>query len=221
MRTSHPSFTHPFFWGIKTLNRPRSGMEISGSGVSMWWSVPLKILVVPTNFATNEEYDPVRNRWTTRAPMPTARYHLTAAVVNNKIYVIGGYSSNHGDNLNANQEYNPDTNTWVNKKSMLTARIVLASGVINNKIYVIGGCKFISGQFQILTTNEKYNPHLNTWTTKENMIPARSGPAIGVVNNKIYVIGGESARDIQINNNEQYDPSLDRQNRKHGKHTPR
>ncbi len=41
-------------------------------------------------------YDPATNTWTAGAPMPTARYLCTAAVVNDKIYVMGGRTINSG-----------------------------------------------------------------------------------------------------------------------------
>ena len=40
--------------------------------------------------ATVEEYDPKTNTWRSRANMPTPRNHSAVAVVNGKIYVIGG-----------------------------------------------------------------------------------------------------------------------------------
>ena len=52
------------------------------------------------------------NSWTAKAPMPEAGGG-EAAVVNGKIYVIGG---------NSNFEYNPDTDTWTTKKPMPTPR---------------------------------------------------------------------------------------------------
>jgi len=39
-----------------------------------------------------EEYDPVTDTWTRKADMPTARLSHSASVVNEKIYVIGGWN---------------------------------------------------------------------------------------------------------------------------------
>jgi hypothetical protein len=44
----------------------------------------------PNSTSTVEEYDPVTNTWTTKADMLTARWGLSASVVNGKIYAIGG-----------------------------------------------------------------------------------------------------------------------------------
>ena len=67
--------------------------------------------------------------------MTTARYSATAWVVNNKIYVIGGYS---WTSLATNEEYDPSLNTWATKTAMTTARYSATAWVVNNKIYVIG-----------------------------------------------------------------------------------
>jgi N-acetylneuraminic acid mutarotase len=37
-----------------------------------------------------EEYDPVTNQWTGKAPMPTPRAQLTTAEIGGHIYAIGG-----------------------------------------------------------------------------------------------------------------------------------
>ena len=51
--------------------------------------------------------------WTTKASMPTARAQLGVAVVNGKIYAIGGENNSAtGPNvLNINEAYDPATNT--------------------------------------------------------------------------------------------------------------
>jgi N-acetylneuraminic acid mutarotase len=41
-------------------------------------------------FAAHEVYNPAADRWTTVAPLPTARHGLAVAAVNGKLYTIGG-----------------------------------------------------------------------------------------------------------------------------------
>ena len=49
-------------------------------------------------------------KWTIKAPMPTARYGSAAAVVNGKIYVVGGYYCDDSSHyLSTNEEYEPGT----------------------------------------------------------------------------------------------------------------
>jgi len=55
-------------------------------------------------------FDPIKGSWEQKAPMPTARTGLAAAVANGKIYAIGGWNGNLGDlkDLNVLEEYTPD-----------------------------------------------------------------------------------------------------------------
>src|SRR5262249_58819904 len=61
-------------------------------------------------------------------------------------------------------------------------------------------------------TVEEYDPATNTWRARSPMPTARNHAAIGVVNNKIYVIGGRvGAAFIGVASNtdvgEEYDPA--------------
>ncbi|HIE27921.1 TPA: hypothetical protein EYP66_11600 [Candidatus Poribacteria bacterium] len=59
--------------------------------------------------------------WTKKADMPTARYFLSASVVEGKIYVIGGGSG--FDEFYATVEvYDAATDTWVTRADMPTPR---------------------------------------------------------------------------------------------------
>ena len=76
----------------------------------------------PTRFnaktlPTVEEYDPVADKWTEKADMPTPRYVLSASSVNGKIYVIGGTSVRPGLPLAKVEEF--DTGFAVNPAGKL------------------------------------------------------------------------------------------------------
>jgi N-acetylneuraminic acid mutarotase len=89
----------------------------------------------------NEEYDPQTDTWTTKTPMPTARNGLAVAVVNNRIYAIGGATDFNPwtNNLNVVEEYDPATDTWRTVQSMPTSRSLMSAASIGTSIYVIGG----------------------------------------------------------------------------------
>ena len=70
--------------------------------------------------------------------MPTSRAYLTSAVVNGKIYCIGG-SKFSGSALDKVEVYDPETDSWETKTSMPTVRGYLTSSAVNGKIYCIGG----------------------------------------------------------------------------------
>ncbi len=48
---------------------------------------------VPNYLTTVEEYNPEIDKWDTKTGMPTPRTALTSAVVNGKIFVIGGWNN--------------------------------------------------------------------------------------------------------------------------------
>ena len=163
-------------------------------------SFSLAPFLVPHAEAT-EDY------WETMADMPTGRLGPGVAVVNGKIYVIGGM---YVDFLNTNEEYDPATDTWTRKRSMPTRRIAFATAVYQNKVYCIGG----GGDFgfeEVTGITEVYDPLTDTWETKATMPTAREFICADVVNGKIYVIGG--SKPVNLNDpsyvpnvNEVYDP---------------
>ena len=133
--------------------------------------------------------------------MPTARSYLTAAVVNDKIYAIGG-----DEPLTSTvEEYDPSTNTWSAKTSMSSRKERLTSTVVKGKIYVIGG---LGGR----ATNsvEEYDPSIDTWSEKASMNEYRYALTSATVNDKIYAIGGENyyvSYSIFYSKVEMYDPA--------------
>ena len=154
----------------------------------------------------------VENEWTTVESMHTARAGLGVAVVNGKIYAIGGLSNN--VQLSVNEEYNPVTDTWTKKASMPTARSGFATAVYQNKIYCIGGTvgdgeSTVSG---FTGVNEVYDPTTNSWETKASMPTGRADLCASVVDGKIYLIGGKEYWGVspfyhELAVNEVYDPA--------------
>jgi N-acetylneuraminic acid mutarotase len=156
----------------------------------------------------------VENEWTAKEPMPTARGGFGVAVVNGKIYAIGGL--NNDTQLAVNEEYNPVTNTWTTKTPMPTARSGFAIAVYQNKIYCIGGTvgdseDLVSG---FTGVNEVYDPVKNIWEIKESMPTPRADLCASVVDGKIYLIGGKEYWGVEpfyheLDVNEVYYPETD------------
>jgi len=152
--------------------------------------------------------DEVENSWTTKTPMHGARSSLGVAVVNEKIYAIGGRTGSLGTGADigftgANEEYNPTTDKWTFKMPMPTPRAYLAVVSYENKIYCIGGVNVENGEYAALGTNEVYDPATDTWETKASLPKPKLGVTASVVSGKIFVVGGES------NVLEVYDPAAD------------
>jgi N-acetylneuraminic acid mutarotase len=143
--------------------------------------------------------------WVEKASMPTARGYLDVAVVNGKIYAIGGSGP-----IGTNEEYDPVADNWTTKSPMSIPEQSFAIAVFQDKIYCIGGLPY--GDTGM---NQVYDPATNTWTTKAPMPTARYGLQSNVVDGKIYLMGGVKLNEGYnqgfqlLNVTEVYDPSSD------------
>jgi N-acetylneuraminic acid mutarotase len=152
------------------------------------------------------EYDPAADTWQALAPMPSKRGSSLAAVVGDRIYVIGGATTIPGSketavyptrphmSVGTVEEYDPASNTWRERSAMPTPRNHAAIGVVNGKIYVIGGrvgAAFI-GLASDISVVEEYDPATDQWSGPRARMPiARSAIGAGVDGGRIYVAGGE------------------------------
>jgi len=142
------------------------------------------------------------NTWASKAPMQVSRGDFGVAVVNGKIYAIGGVGSL--QYLSTNEEYDPVTDTWTFKEPMPTPRAYFGIAVYQNRIYVIGGtAEWGANGLSPTGANVVYDPATDTWETKTPMPTPRIGVRANVVDGKIYLIGGKS------NATEVYDPATD------------
>jgi N-acetylneuraminic acid mutarotase len=156
------------------------------------------IVVAPVFSSEKSE----ENVWVTKASMHVARSGMGVAVVNGKIYAIGGNAENGVTDVN--EEYDPATDIWTFKKPMPTPMEYFAIAAYQNKVYCIG-----SG------VNEVYDPATDTWESKTPMPTPRNGLQANVVNGKIYLVGGYVTDSSSSTGysilvlNEVYDPAND------------
>ncbi|KON32091.1 hypothetical protein AC478_01365 [miscellaneous Crenarchaeota group-1 archaeon SG8-32-3] len=173
--------------------------------------IPFLIVILLISLFLSTSHFPVvdaaENSWMTKKSMSTVRGGLGVAVVNGKIYAIGG--SNDDTQLDITEEYNPATDTWTTKSPMPTARSGFAIAVYQSKIYCIGGTTGDSG---FTGVTEVYDPASDKWQTKLSMPTPRADLCASVVDGKIYCIGGKKYWGIdsfyqELNVTEVYDPT--------------
>ena len=90
-----------------------------------------------TNVNVTEMYDPKTDIWMTLDPMLSARSGISAASINNTIYVFGGEDAT--KTYNNNEKYDVKDKKWESKEPLPTARHGLSAVSGNDKIYIIGG----------------------------------------------------------------------------------
>jgi N-acetylneuraminic acid mutarotase len=172
------------------------------------------------------------NSWTSRASMQVARAYLGVAVVDGRIYAIGGDEGSETGNcmtgtgmtyrvVNVTEEYDPNLDTWVEKAQMPTVRARFGTAVHRGMIYCIGGYNGATvfygpesydwkTEYYDLGANEVYDPATDTWETKTPLPTPRHASATNTVDGRIYVIGGYSITTHSVLNvNEVYDPETD------------
>jgi len=143
--------------------------------------------------------------WVPKARMLSTRTSFGVAVVDGKIYAIGGHPFG-GVTTDVNEEYDPTTDKWISKKKLPGIRAWFGTVVYDNEIYVIGGAWFLSGSE--LNEIMVYSPATDTWNTNKAAMPtARSGIEANIVDNEIFVIGGRNSDRI-LDVNEVYDPAV-------------
>jgi N-acetylneuraminic acid mutarotase len=176
------------------------------------------------------EYDPPANKWTKKKPMALPAHHLALTELNGKIYVFGGFTEGKIGNLaawtpiNNAFEYDPVNDSWKALAPMPTKRGAAVTATVGGKMYVIGGATTAPGATnpaihptvaqRVLSTVEEYDPDTNAWRTRAPMPTPRNHTAAGVVDGKIYVIGGRIgaafiAASSDLANVEAYDPATD------------
>jgi N-acetylneuraminic acid mutarotase len=156
-----------------------------GHLMDMFWN---PLFITHDVVDTNEEYNPILDKWVWKSPMPTARARFGTAVYQNKIYCIGGYNTGLAE-VGVNEVYDPATNTWEVRASLPTPRSAPATNVVDGKIYAIGGLS--TETHSTLNVVEVYDPETDTWTTKTPPPLEVKGSASAVVDDKIFVLGEE------------------------------
>jgi N-acetylneuraminic acid mutarotase len=142
--------------------------------------------------------------WTSGAPMPTPRTEVTAAVLNNDIYVIGGFDES-GQVTDIVEVYNIANNTWTTATAPLPEPLHhTAAASYNGKIYVIGG---YTAPWSPINKLFIYDPVQNSWQEGKPMPTPRGALNVNFVNGTLYAVGGSSDR--PLSSNEAYDPSSD------------
>jgi len=164
---------------------------------------------------------PEENVWAEMAPMHYARCDFGTAVVDGKIYAIGGIekygilghpSPQHPVLVSGVEVYDPQTNRWSNRPSpMPTPRYRFAVVCFMGKIYCIGGYTNRHSDSSSGVT-EVYDPATDQWETRASMTTRGAGYAC-VIDDRIYVMGRYAAAPydgvLYPTICEVYDPLLD------------
>ena len=168
---------------------------------------------------TVEVYDTQTDTWVKKPDMPTLRTPFATAVVDGKIYLIGGTRIEVKDGVFAEKAitglvevYDPLTSRWEKRADMPTARSVSNAVVVDSKIYVIGGQVRFGGDLagRFVTRIEEYNPKTDQWHQLPDMPMFKFWFSTVAVDNEIYTIGGFNNEIKRTDAVDVYNPTVEK-----------
>lgn len=163
-----------------------------------------------TASASVEIYDTVTDEWTVANNLDQASNPMCSGMINNKIYLMGGFAriNNEWQAQNTNLEYDYETDSYVEKQPAPMNIEFGASCIHDGLIYLFGGL----GDEDNIIKSWVYDPYSDTWDSICDMQFLHGETTAQVIDNKIYVIGGEEGSYPNFNNSgkvEMYDPGTD------------
>jgi N-acetylneuraminic acid mutarotase len=164
-------------------------------------------------------YDPSKDTWSEGVALPEAMHHAGAAVVDGRIYLVGGFHNafSKRDPIDHVWMFDPVAKAWVAKAPLPKPRGALVVAAVNGKIYAAGGEeKRPAGRpmpqggaptTDPVTDLTVYDPVANSWQTLAPMKYARDHAFVGVIDGKLYVVGGRNRPKYDITALEMFDPA--------------
>lgn len=144
---------------------------------------------------TVEAYDPATDTWTPRASMVSTRQQFSTAVLDGKIYAVGGYGTTASSSfalLSSVEVYDPSTNEWSAQANLPTARVDHGLAAAAGNLYAVGGS---FGSYSSTSRVDRYDPATNRWTVMAGLPTARQELGVAAASNgRIYAIGGFDGR---------------------------
>jgi len=129
---------------------------------------------------TFEFFDDFEPRsWQKLQKLPEPRADQAGAVLDGKIYTIGGYDTSHQEPSASVWAYDPGTNSYLQKADLTYARWGQACTSHDSNIYCFGGTpKHIT---------EKYDPAINNWETLSNQPAPLQDQGLAAVAGDAYI----------------------------------
>jgi len=203
--------------GALTATAVATKIYAIGGAKNPSYSTPeLRPTVPVENLATNEVFDTTTGKWSALRPMLTARNHHGAALIDGKIYVVGGrvgstFIIGLSTNVSTNEAYDVAKDTWSSVLGVPTARSGVGVAVLEGRMHVLGGEAYLNDLVGTFRTHEAYDPKTNSWQRLPPMPTPRHGLAVVEIGGKIYAVsganvagGGGPHEGVQVN--EAYDP---------------
>lgn len=138
-------------------------------------------------------YDPKNDNWETGATPPLQMHHFQAVSWEDKIYVVGAFTGDFPDEdpISHIYIYDPAADEWSEGPEIPEERRRGAAGAVayEDHIYVVGGIQngHLDGHVNWL---DRFDPKDESWEQLSDAPRKRDHFQAGVVDGKLYAIGG-------------------------------
>ena len=136
------------------------------------------------SMSTVEVYDPTMKRWRMAEAMTMLRSRVGVAVMEGKLYAIGGYNGR--ERLNTVEVYDSRLKRWNKVNSMCYRRSAVGAAPLNGWLYVCGGYDGTTS----LNAVERYSASHDLWDIMCAMNYHRSAAGVVAFDGYIYALGG-------------------------------
>ncbi|MFK3984996.1 S8 family serine peptidase [Micromonospora sp. NPDC050397] len=126
--------------------------------------------------------------WSRIADLPAPTYDNAAALLDGRVYSVGGGSSDREEKREA-YVYDPATDAWRTLPDMPHSRYKPAVAAVGGKLYVFGGWTTEGGTE---ATVDVFDPATGAWQTLPGVTnpAARAAGTASVVEGQVYLVGG-------------------------------
>lgn len=185
---------------------PSSHTQVEGMSVVVNNKMYVFYGFVNGTFITNtvEVFDPfsgANGSWSTLDTMPLGVTHTDAVVIDNEIWLIGGFIGNHGGPpTDTVQIYSPATDTWRPGPTLPEPHASGAAALLGRKVHVIGGLEPTRSTMEDHHMVYDLNNPTAGWDTISAARPPepRDHAGYGSMYGKIYIVGGQTGHDGPI-----------------------
>ena len=138
-------------------------------------------------------YDPMTGKWTELSPLPVGRSSHDAAILDGKIYVVGGrYGAGfQSERTDAVEVFDPATSAWTVRARMPRPRGGVNGIEASGCLYVFGGEGNAQHPSGVFPDHDVYNPVTDTWRRLDPMpVPVHGVTGAAFLDGLIYLPGG-------------------------------
>lgn len=131
--------------------------------------------------------------WRTLEPSRLRRTEVAAARVGRFIYVMGGFEARSGQTTAAVERYDIRRDRWTSVADMPRGLNHAAAAAHRGRVYVLGGYTAPRALDDEVATLYRYDPGRDRWDTLPAAPTRRGALAAGVIDGRLYAIGGAGA----------------------------